>query len=89
MTNKDHEKIEPTPEQMNPFLAQAIDFIIGEDSDTPGHGQCRANRREYAKLLRNAANAKGKSNFVGEQGRPTEASDASKPRTEGIGDGDD
>lgn len=85
MNKEKNQLVEQTPEQANPYLAQPSDFEIAEVV-VPFHSQCGSDKREYQKLLKESEDAGGKSNFVGEQDRPTEASDAGKPHTEGIGD---
>jgi len=49
MTNKNHEKIEPTPQQMNPYLADPRDFEITHGDEYDGSygefgGHCGKNK---------------------------------------------
>jgi hypothetical protein len=65
-----------SPQQSNPYIAQASDFEITKDGSGPiFHGQ------RDAELLKQTQKLYGEK--TGKQDRPTEASDAGKPHMPG------
>lgn len=89
MRNKDHEKIEPTREQMNPYLASPHDFEVSKpdqfaDRYTEFGGQCGESEREYEKLLKQA-DKRGKSPLGAQREEHPNVNNAAGPSTQGIG----
>ena len=64
-------------QQSNPFLAKPEDFEIVREDDEVFHGQ-------RSDALQRESDKECNRKFSGTQGRPTEASDAGKPKTRGI-----
>jgi len=83
--------VEQSPAQRNPYLCDPNSFEVGRadefaDSYVPGHGQCGRDEKEYGELLKQAnAPTVNKSPFGEKRSRATEASDAGKPKTDGMG----
>lgn len=66
MQSEHNQLIQLSPTQQNPGAAKSTDFeVITADQaaelGVPGHGQHGSNKREYARLLREAQNTVGKS----------------------------
>jgi hypothetical protein len=74
MKNQKNELATLSPQQSNPYTAQAADFEITQDAGPIFHGQ------RDAKLLKQPK--KMYSEKSGQQDRPTETNNAKAPRTE-------
>lgn len=85
MKDQKNELATLSPQQSNPYTARPEDFSVSGPDEflsryTEGGGQCGESKSEYEKLL---AQGNAKRN-TGTQGRPTEVSNAGKPKTPGI-----
>lgn len=89
MTNKDHEKIEQTPAQIDCNLCDPRDWVVGHNDESsygvPFHGQCGANEREYNRLIADGEECANASDFSDERQVRPDVNKAGKPRTKGIG----
>jgi hypothetical protein len=90
MKNKNHEKIEPTPQQMNPYLADPRDFQITHGDQYEGNygefsGQCGRTKAEYEKLIREGERMANASDFAADGELHPDVNKAGKPKTPGIG----
>jgi hypothetical protein len=88
MTNKNHEKIEPTANQMDCNLASPFDFEVTRNDESscgvPFHGQCGRAKREYDRLLAGGEELANASDFSEEREERPDVNQAGKPKTKGI-----
>jgi len=76
MKNQKNELATLSPNQSNPYMAQASEFEIAKDGPGIFHGQRDAELLKQSQKLHGEKNSK--------QDRPTEASDAGPAKTDGM-----
>jgi hypothetical protein len=86
MTNKDHEKIEPSDAQNSPNLCDPRDWTITHGDEYEGSyrefgGQCGKTKVEYQKLLREGELCANASDFDENAEQHPDVNRAGKPRT--------
>ena len=88
MTNKDHEKIEPSDAQNSPNLCDPRDWTIirGDEYDGYGQfsGQCGRSKSEYERLIRQGERMANASEFCEEAETHPDVNRAGQPNTPGI-----
>lgn len=88
MTNKDHEKIEPSAAQNSPNLCDARDWTITRGDEYDGYGQfsghCGRSKSEYKRLIAQGENMANASDYADAPEVHPDVNRAGRAHTVGI-----